>query len=146
MQAGPHVRDTAVGVLMLDQYKIQERPGDCSNPLTFWPYQTFYVIPQGVTFQKCKTVGSAGADALRDFPLETSAICQALLAVAEVASRSGYKRLMIIGDCGYYSLATEALAKSLSCWGSQSWSPHPSGAFASYRVPRFTSKSLDLDM
>lgn len=27
INAGPHVRDTAVGVLMLDQYKIHERPG-----------------------------------------------------------------------------------------------------------------------
>jgi len=146
MAAGPHVRDTAVGVLMLDQYKIQERPGDPSNPLTFWPYQTFYVIPQGVTFEKCKTVGSSGQNALRDYPLETSAICQALLALAEVASRSGYQRLMICGDCGYYSLAAEAFTKSLSCWGTQSWVPHPDGAFASFRVPRFKSQSLDLDV
>eukprot|EP00581_Thalassiosira_minuscula_P003178 CAMPEP_0183749232 /NCGR_PEP_ID=MMETSP0737-20130205/68182_1 /TAXON_ID=385413 /ORGANISM="Thalassiosira miniscula, Strain CCMP1093" /LENGTH=648 /DNA_ID=CAMNT_0025984985 /DNA_START=1281 /DNA_END=3224 /DNA_ORIENTATION=+ len=146
MAAGPHVRDTAVGVLMLDQYKIQERPGDPSNPLTFWPYQTFYVIPAGVTFAKCKTVGSAGANALRDYPLESSAICQALLALAEVASRSGYQRLMICGDCGYYSLAAEAFAKSLSCWGTQSWTPHQDGAFASFRVPRFKSQSLDLDI
>ena len=28
MGAGPHVRDTCIGVLMLDQYKIQERPGE----------------------------------------------------------------------------------------------------------------------
>ena len=79
-------------------------------------------------------------------PLEKSAICQALLAVAEVASRSGYQRLMICGDCGYYSLAAEAFTKSLSCWGTQSWVPHPDGAFASFRVPRFKSQSLDLDI
>mmetsp|Transcript_56512 Transcript_56512/g.120029 ORF Transcript_56512/g.120029 Transcript_56512/m.120029 type:complete len:725 (-) Transcript_56512:848-3022(-) len=146
MAAGPHIRDTAVGVLMLDQYKIQERPGDPSNPLTFWPYQTFFSIPQGITFEKCKIVASSGANALRDYPLETSAICQALLALAEVASRSGYKRLMIAGDCGYYALSAEAFAKNLSCWGTQSWVPHPDGAFASFRVPYFKSPSLDLDI
>jgi len=146
MGAGPHVRDTAIGVLMLDQYKIHERPGDPSNPLTFWPYQTFFVIPQGITFAKCKNVGSAGANSLRDYPLETNAICQALLALAEVASRRGFKRLMIVGDCGYYALSAEAFAKNLSCWGSQSWLPHPDGAFASFRTPHFRSPSLDLDI
>jgi len=146
MGAGPHVRDTAVGVLMLDEYKIQERPGDPSNPLTFWPYQTFSVIPQGITFQKCRDVGKHGSNALRDFPLETSAICQALLALAEVASRRGYKRLMIVGDCGYYALAAEAFARNLSCWGNQSWVPHPDCVFTSFRCPRFRSPSLDLDI
>eukprot|EP00578_Thalassiosira_sp_NH16_P032649 CAMPEP_0181081652 /NCGR_PEP_ID=MMETSP1071-20121207/3210_1 /TAXON_ID=35127 /ORGANISM="Thalassiosira sp., Strain NH16" /LENGTH=891 /DNA_ID=CAMNT_0023163201 /DNA_START=148 /DNA_END=2823 /DNA_ORIENTATION=+ len=146
MNAGPHVRDTAVGVLMLDQYKIHERPGDPSNPLTFWPYQAFFVIPQGITFQKCKDVGSCGSNALRDYPLETSAICQALLALAEVASKHGYKRLMIVGDCGYYGLAAEAFARNLSCWGDQSWVPHPDSAFASFRSPRFRSPHLDLDI
>ena len=53
---------------------------------------------------------------------------------------------MIVGDCGYYALSAEALAKSLSCWGSQSWEPHPDGAFASFRTPHFRSPSLDLDI
>lgn len=43
------------------------------------------MIPQGITFAKCKLVGSAGSNAIRDYPLETSAICQALLALAEVS-------------------------------------------------------------
>ena len=66
------------------------------------------------------------------------------MALAEVASGRGYKRLVIVGDCGYYALAAEAFAKNLSCWGSQSWVPHPDGAFASFRCPRFWSPSLDL--
>lgn len=63
-----------------------------------------------------------------------------------VASRNGYERLIIIGDCGYYALAAEAFAKSLSCWGKASWQPHPEGCFASYRVPRFYSPSLQLSI
>lgn len=54
--------------------------------------------------------------------------------------------MLSVGDCGYYALSAEAFAKNLSCWGSQSWTPHPSGAFASYRTPRFRSTSLDLDI
>ena len=129
--AGPHVRDTAVGVLMLDRYKIHERPGDPANPFTFWPYQAIYVVPQGITFDACKAVGSSGAAAGREFPLQTSAICQALMALAEVAARQGYQRLMITADCGYYALATEAFCQQLLCWGRQSWAPHPAG-FAAF--------------
>lgn len=144
--AGLHVRDTAIGVLMLDSYHINERPGDPSNPLTFWPYQTFHAAPQGITFAECKKVGSSGANAGVDYPLQTTAICQALQSLAEVASNNGYKRLIITGDCGFYSLATAAYAKKLGCWGSQSWTPHPDGAFAGFCVPRFKCPSLDLDV
>ena len=49
----------------------------------------------------------------REFPLQTSAICQALMALAEVAARQGYQRLMITADCGYYALATEAFCQQL---------------------------------
>lgn len=146
LNGGHHVQDTAVGVLLLDKYNINNRPGDPSNPLTFWPYSTFYGVPQGVDFGKCKNVGASGSNALEEHPLETTAICQALQSMAEVASRNGYKRLMIVGDCGYYALACSAYAKKLTCWGNRSWVPHPDGAFAGFCVPRFKVPSLDLDV
>jgi len=131
---------------MLDKYKIQERPGDPSNPLTFWPYQAIYAVPQGIGFAACKEVGSAGANAGATNPLEVSAICQALMALAEVTARNGFSRLFVVGDCGYYALAATAYAQQLLCWGKQSWEPHSGGAFAAFRVPHFYSPSLELEI
>lgn len=37
-------------------------------------------------------------------------------------------------------------AKKLTCWGGQSWEPHPDGAFAGFCIPRFKCPSLDLDV
>jgi hypothetical protein len=146
LNAGSHIADTCVGVLMLDEYKIYERPGDPSNPLTFWPYQAFYVVPQGITFAKCKAVGESGADAGRRNPLEVGSICQALMALADFASGEGYKRLMITADCGYYALAAAAYCKQLMCWGRQSWQPDNSGPFAAFRVPHLNSPTLRLEI
>ena len=144
--AGPHVRDTAIGVLMLDQYKIQERPGDPSNPFSFWPYQAIYAVPQGIPFAACKAVGSSGAQAGEKYPLLVASICQALMGLCEVAARVGYRRLFICADCGYFALAAAAYSRQLLCWGKQSWAPHPEGPFAAFRCPRFVCAALDLEI
>lgn len=116
-QGDPDDAITACGVVMLDKYAIQERPGDPASPLTWWPYEAFYVVPKGIDFAKCKAVGSAGKDAWTTHPDETKTICQGLDALATVAEEQGKERLFITGDCGYYSLALPAYVQVLMKMG-----------------------------
>jgi len=132
--------DTAVGVLMLDRYAIQERPGDPANPCTFWPYQAFYSIPAGVDFAMCKKVGSAGAEAGTTCRDEVGTIVNALAGLAEVALAQGKKRVIVTADCGYYALALPAYAEGLLT--REGW---VQGADAAFNCPSFRVKDeLDL--
>jgi len=131
---GEAPQDTAVGVLMLDRYAIQERPGDPANPFTFWPYRAFYAIPAGVDFAMCKKVGSAGANAGKECVDEVASIVNALAGIAEVALAEGKTRLIVTADCGYYALALGAYAEGLL--KKEGWTQNADVAFCcpSFRV------------
>jgi hypothetical protein len=99
-----------IGVLMLDDYAIQNKVGDTSNPFTFWPYTSLFAVPKGIDFAKCKAVGASQGDGHED---NVKTICAALNDLVQCAGERGFDTVFITGDCGYYALALQAYSNEL---------------------------------
>lgn len=136
--------NTVVGVLMLEKYAIQERPGDPSNPFTFWPYRVFYAIPTGIGFSDCEKVGGERGKG-EDKPL-VNAIVQAIVGLTKQEKLTDDidtvtpKRLVITADCGCYALAVDAFVEELVC--NHGWCRQEEDAC--FGVPSFKLGELEI--